>query len=173
MVVLGEEDPVLLETEHGARGGDELNIIDFGLDYGWPQYSYGTAYRPDNPDDKPENEGLATDGFPPFFSWVPSIAPSQVLQVSGQEFSSWWMSRQGAESYGDILVSTLGDKAIHRIRIEDDSVRYSERIEIGERIRSFAELPSGKLLVGTDSGKVLLLSAKSEWSSSEGTHILK
>jgi hypothetical protein len=100
---------------------------------------------------------------------VPSIAPSQVRQVSGQEFSKWWSvdSKQGP--IDDILVSTLSDQSLIRLRVEAGHVRYSERIGIGERIRSLSALPTGEILLGTDSGKALILGAASEWLSSEGS----
>jgi hypothetical protein len=160
---------VLLESEHGPRGGDELNLVRTGKKYYWPDYSYGTAYEPEDPNNKPVTEGASISADPPWYAWVPSIAPSQVLQVSGQEFSKWWTldSKQGA--IGDVLVSTLGDQSIIRLRVEAGHVRYSERIGIGERIRSLSALPSGEILLGTDSGKALKLGAVSEWLSSEGS----
>lgn len=159
---------VLLESEHGPRGGDELNVVNAGKNYSWPDYSYGTAYEPNDPNNKPVTEGSSFSTEPPWYAWVPSIAPSQVLQVSGQEFSKWWTmdSEQGAT--GDVIVSTLADRSLVRLRVEAGYVRYSERIRIGERIRSLSALPTGEILLGTDSGKALKLGAVSEWSSAEG-----
>ena len=159
---------VLIESEHGPRGGDELNIVEAGKEYFWPAYSYGTAYEPEDPNNKPITEGSSFSTQPPWYAWVPSIAPSQIRQVSGPEFSKWWSvdSRQGP--IGDVLVSTLADQSLIRLRVEAGFVRYSERIDIGERIRSLSALPTGQILLGTDSGKALMLEALSEWSSSKG-----
>jgi hypothetical protein len=158
---------VLIESEHGPRGGDELNIVEAGRSFDWPDYSYGTAYGPGDPDNKPVSEG-SSSSQPPWYAWVPSVAPSQVRQVSGSEFSKWWTvdSKQGR--IGDVLVSTLLDRSLIRLRVEAGHVRYSERIDIGERIRSLSSLPTGQILLGTDSGKALMLEAVSEWLSSEG-----
>jgi hypothetical protein len=158
----------VLTSEHGPRGGDEINVIQEGLDYGWPDYSYGTSYGPSTLSDKPNNEGSSGDSTLPFFSWLPSIAPSQILQVQGPEFEKWWGVNSEGQRLGDVLVSSLGAQSLYRLRIEGGVVRYVEAIPIGERIRSFAQLPSGKLLLGTDSGKVLLLSRVSEWDESAG-----
>lgn len=168
LVRLAELGKVLVETEHGPRGGDELNIVSTGSDYGWPSFSYGTAYEPNDTSNIPENEGTSGDLQKPLFSWVPSIAPSQLLQVTGQEFQEWWSTESDGRRYGDLLVSTLKDESLHRLRIENGIVSYSERIFIGERIRSFSQLPSGKLLIGTDSGKILLLELQKSWSSEIG-----
>lgn len=168
---LSNSDPILLTAEHGPRGGDEINIIKEGKDYGWPQSSYGTAYAPENLNDKPTFEGQIVRGELPLFSWLPSVAPSQLVQAAGPEFSKWWASGVEPNRAGDLIVSTLKDQSLHRLRIEEGAVRYVERIEVGERIRSLSQLLDGKLLLGTDSGKALLLSADTEWSSEEGQKI--
>jgi len=159
---------VLIESEHGPRGGDELNIIEAGKKYYWPEYSYGTAYGPDDQNNKPVAEGSSFSTQPPWYAWVPSIAPSQIRQVSGPEFSKWWSVNSKQGSSGDVLVSTLADQSLIRLRVEAGYVRYSERIGIGERIRSLSALPTGEILLGTDSGRALMLEARSEWSSSGG-----
>jgi glucose/arabinose dehydrogenase len=164
-------DRILLTAEHGPRGGDEINIIEEGKDYGWPQNSYGTAYAPENLNDKPTFEGQIVRGELPLFSWLPSVAPSQLVQAAGPEFSKWWASGVEPNRAGDLIVSTLKDQSLHRLRIEEGAVRYVERIEVGDRIRSLSQLLDGKLLLGTDSGKALLLSADTEWSSEEGQKI--
>ena len=159
---------VLVESEHGPRGGDELNLVEAGKNFDWPTYSYGTAYEPQDANNKPVNEGAAASSRPPWYSWVPSIAPSQIRQVSGPEFSKWWAVESKEGQLGDLLVSTLRDQSLIRLRVEEGYVRYSEQIKIGERIRSLSSLPTGEILLGTDSGKVLMLEAESEWVSSEG-----
>ena len=160
---------VLLESEHGPRGGDELNIVETGQNFDWPYYSYGTAYGPKDPKNKPITEGSSFSTQPPWYAWLPSVAPSQVRQVSGPEFSKWWKVDSKRGAVGDVVVSTLGDQSLIRLRVEAGHIRYSERIGIGERIRSLSSLPTGEILLGTDSGKALMLEAVSEWLSSEGT----
>jgi hypothetical protein len=162
---LGDRENVTLTSEHGPRGGDEINLIKEGRDYGWPSHSYGTAYKPGEPAHVIDNEGQSGASELPLYAWVPSIAPSQMIQVEGQEFGDWWRVQSASGAYGDILVSSLAGQSIFRMRIEDGSVRYVEPIEIGQRIRSFSQFPSGKLLIGTDSGQVLILSQTKVWSS--------
>jgi hypothetical protein len=161
----------ILTSEHGPRGGDEINILSKGRDYGWPEYSYGTAYIPNNLNDKPEIEGQSGDSTPPLFSWVPSIAPSQMVQVEGDEFKKWWSSKTSTGQVGDVLVSSLGGQSIYRIRIEGGAVRYVEPIEVGERIRAFSEMPSGRLVIGTDSGVIYVLSKVKTWSTEAGDFV--
>jgi glucose/arabinose dehydrogenase len=158
----------ILTSEHGPRGGDELNLIRKGSDYGWPNSSYGTAYVPNNPGAKPEREGDSGGFTLPLFSWIPSIAPSQVLQVQPGEFYEWWSVKTNENQYGDVLVSSLGGESIFRLRIEQGAVRYVERIFVGQRIRTFSQTPGGKLVIGTDSGQLLVIGKSKEWSSSAG-----
>jgi glucose/arabinose dehydrogenase len=94
-------------------GGDEINLVEKGHDYGWLKESYGTAYAPGQSYSKTKVEGFQTNGTLPIFSWVPSIATWDLVQVSGSKFSYWWgVSRNGP---GDILVASLKDKSIHRL----------------------------------------------------------
>ena len=157
----------LLETEHGPRGGDELNLLKSGF-YGWPKFGYGTAYKPNNPEDKPLTEGTSGNSRLPLFSWLPSIAPSQLLQNSGSEFSKWWRASNKNSNSGDILVGSLAADSIFRCRIEDGAVRYVETIYVGQRIRSFIQTPTGKLVIGSDSGKILFLTKSAAWDSLQG-----
>ena len=165
---LGKNQLEIITSEHGPRGGDELNLIRKGSDYGWPNVSYGTNYGPNNPNDMPDVEGSSGGYALPLFSWIPSIAPSQILQVQPGEFSEWWSVRTDKGVYGDILVSSLGAQSIFRLRIEEGSVRYVESIFVGQRIRTFSQTPAGKLVVGADSGQILVLGKSKEWSSSAG-----
>jgi glucose/arabinose dehydrogenase len=158
----------ILTSEHGPRGGDELNVIQEGSDYGWPKVSYGTNYGPNSPRNMADVEGSSNGYAPPLFSWVPSIAPSQILQVQPGELSNWWSVRTEKERYGDMLVSSLAAQSIFRLRIERGVVRYVESIPVGQRIRTFSQTPAGKLVIGADSGQILVIGKSKEWSSSEG-----
>jgi cytochrome c2 len=137
----------LIATEHGPYGGDKLNIITDGGDYGWPNVTLGTDY---NRYDWPT--GAANSGTPvkyktPLFAWVPSIAPTQVIEV--KNFNSRWD--------GDLLVGALKASSIYRLRLEEDRVLYSERIWIGERIRDIAQTDDGTIVLWTDDSKLLLV----------------
>jgi len=140
---------ILFNTDNGTRGGDRLNIVSPNKDFGWPNVSLGLPYAPDRKIGAKVNTYL---GFsPPLFSWTPSISPSQIQRVVGKEFGDYWS--------GDLLVGSLKDESIHRLRLSSDSknVVYDERIKVNERIRSMSILPGGKILISTDSGKFMLI----------------
>lgn len=158
----------LVATSHGPRGGDELVIADQGLDFGWPKVSYGTAYRPNDPADTPDNPGTGqvTSGriSLPLYSWVPSIGASAVTQVTGPAFRRWW----GGSTTGnaDLLISGMGSRWIYRAVVDGGAVRSFEGLFLGARARSLTQLPNGYLVAGLDAGKELLvLSPTAMWST--------
>lgn len=136
------------ETEHGPRGGDELNLITADQDYGWPRATYGTDYGP-RPWAHSAVQGRHDAGTRPQFAWVPSIGVSNLLQVRGDEFALW---------KGDLLVLSLTGQSVHRLRLEGDRVTYDEPIRFdGQRLRDVAELPGGRIALLTDHGTIVLL----------------
>jgi len=145
----------LWQSEHGPKGGDELNLIEAGNDHGWPDVTYGGPYGGvGQPDPSWElgrwygqNHGNYTE---PVFAWTPSIAPSQLLVYRGEDFPAW---------YGDILVASFKG-AIHRLRMVNGQVMIDELIDIGERPRDLIEMPDGTLLVATDDDQVMRISSK-------------
>jgi cytochrome c2 len=141
----------IMTVEHGPKGGDELNRVVEGGNYGWPLVTYGTDYtRYDWPGQT--NVGRH-DGFSkPVFSWVPSIAPTNVIQL--EHISDRWK--------GDLLVGSLKASSLYRIRYEENAVRYVEPIWIGSRIRDLLETPQGEILLWTDAGEIIRLSVDTE-----------
>lgn len=127
-------------TEHGARGGDELNLLVQGRHYGAPYVTYGTQYEMTVwPRSKTQGRH---DGYErPLFAWVPSIATSQLIVLGGKAFP-WWA--------GDVLVGTLAAQSLYRVRVENDRVTFVEPIPIGHRVRDLVELPSGTIAIKTD-----------------------
>ena len=127
-------------VEHGAQGGDEVNRIEKGANYGWPVISYGTHYS-----GQKIGEGTAKPGMEqPAHYWDPSIAPSGMMIYSGKLFPEW---------RGDIFVGSLKFDMISRL--DGGSVREVERIEGDEtiRVRDIREAPDGSiwfLSVGND-----------------------
>jgi glucose/arabinose dehydrogenase len=127
-------------TEHGARGGDELNRIRPGGNYGWPLISYGTEYSGDSIG----NGSTTGDGLmQPRYFWRPSIAPSGLMIYSGDMFPEW---------RGNIFVTALSGQHISRLVMADDRVVAEERLllERGERIRELRQGPDGALYALTN-----------------------
>lgn len=153
---------VLWETEHGPRGGDELNIIERKKDYGWPFVTLGRPYAQRN---------LAGDNYfstiygdhpkytPPIFSWTPSIGVSQLVLIPQN-------SNFDKNLQGNLLVSSLKDQSLYSLKLGSITgsrslrILYSERISIGHRIRDM-EILNGKILLSTDSGMIILLNGGS------------
>lgn len=118
--------------EHGARGGDEVNRIRRGANYGWPVISYGRHYSGGR-----IGEGTAREGMEqPAFYWDPSIAPSGMMFYSGALWPEW---------RGDIFVGSLNSDLV--IRLDGDTVREAERWQSPEtaRVRDIVEAPDGSI----------------------------
>lgn len=138
----------VMVIEHGPRGGDEINLIKTGANYGWPLESYGTTYR-GTPIPNSVSYGRHTQSEPPIHSWVPSIAVSGAALIDG--FNDSWN--------GDLLVSSLTDMSLWRVRMENGDAIYDERIEIGSRIRYVHQHTDGQIVLWTDNGELIFLSA--------------
>ena len=140
------------ETEHGPRGGDELNLLIEGRNYGWPLATYGTDYArlewPLAP--HAHNHGSFEE---PALAFVPSVAVSNLIEVGGRQFPEW---------EGDLLVGSLKMESLYRIRLVGSRVVYTEAIHIGERIRTLAEGSDGRLLLWTDSGAIVVIERSRE-----------
>jgi glucose/arabinose dehydrogenase len=126
--------------EHGPQGGDEINIIVPGTNYGWPVITYGVNYVIGTK----IGEGTHKPGLAqPIYYWVPSIAPSGMTFYSGEKFPNW---------RGDLFVGALKDQMLVRLRLDGSSVLNEERLlknKLG-RIRAVAESPDGYLYLLTD-----------------------
>ncbi|MAK80702.1 PQQ-dependent sugar dehydrogenase [Phenylobacterium sp.] len=142
----------LWEIEHGARGGDELNIIEAGKNYGWPTITYGLDYS-----GQPIGEGLtAKAGLEqPAYYWDPVIGPSGMIFYQGDLFPAWKDS---------LFVGALRDKQLVRLTLDGDRVVGEERLltDVNARIREVEQGPDGAIYVATDSaeGKILKLVPK-------------
>ncbi|MEP4078081.1 PQQ-dependent sugar dehydrogenase [Haloferula sp.] len=128
-------DGTLYSTEHGPRGGDELNIIGPGLNYGWPVITYGMNYNGKPLSDLTEKEGMEQ----PVIHWTPSIAACGFTFYTGDKFPGW---------KNDSFVGALKQQELRRVRIEDKKVTEQEVIlkNIG-RIRDVRSGPDGFLYV--------------------------
>lgn len=130
----------LITVEHGARGGDEINLPQPGKNYGWPVISYGRHYS-----GAKIGLGQAADGYEqPLYYWDPSIAPGAIAVYRGAMFPEW---------DGDLLVAALKFQLVARLERDDDGqVVKEERIFDGAfgRLRDIKVAPDGALLLLTD-----------------------
>ncbi|MGA1776824.1 MAG: PQQ-dependent sugar dehydrogenase [Flavobacteriaceae bacterium] len=133
----------LWENEHGPQGGDEINIIKSGVNYGWPEITYGINYSGTPITDKTSDPNMAQ----PFYYWVPSIAPS------GMDFSTSGIYKDWE---GDLFIGSLRFEYLERLVIEKNQVVKREKVldKIG-RVRNVVEGPDGYLYLGVE-GKGIL-----------------
>ena len=142
-------DGKLWEQEHGPRGGDEINIIEKGRNYGWPLVSYGVNYNGTAVGNgKATMEGV-TD---PLWHWTPSIAPSGMAFYTGDLIPAW---------KGSLFNGALKFELLSRLELKSDKVVKEERLlqNLHERIRDVRQGPDGALYLLTDnsSGRILRL----------------
>jgi glucose/arabinose dehydrogenase len=144
-------------SEHGPRGGDEINAVEKGKNYGFPVISYGHDYT-----GKPINgEKTVQDGMEqPVYFWTPDIAPAGIAFYEGKLFPAW---------QGDLFVGELAGRALARLVLKGERVVGEERLltELNARIRGVSEGPDGALYVLTDGndGKLLRLTPKKRSAS--------
>jgi glucose/arabinose dehydrogenase len=132
----------LWAIEHGTRGGDELNLIEKGKNYGWPIVAYGIEYR----GSPIEGALTAREGFEqPVYYWDPVIAPSGAQFYSGDAFPEW---------RGSLFVGALKEMRLVRLVIGNDRVMSEEHLLVDrrQRVRDVRQGPDGALYVVTDQG---------------------
>jgi aldose sugar dehydrogenase len=137
--------------EHGPRGGDEVNLILPGRNYGWPVATFGVDYSGARITPYTTRPGMED----PRVDWTPSIAPSGMTVYRGAQFPDW---------QGDLLVTALVAREVRRVMLDGERVTGQEALfgEIGERLRDIKTGPDGALYVLTDTrrGHVLRISAR-------------
>jgi len=141
LVLDGDSDTVYMH-EHGPRGGDEVNRVRPGVNYGWPAITYGIDYSGAYVSPFTEADGMAQ----PMTYWSPSIAPSGMAWYGGDKFPEW---------RGDLFIGALVDKEVRRLDLEDGVVISDTALfsELGERIRDVRDLGDGYLYLLTDSAE--------------------
>ncbi len=127
-----DDDGRLWEHEMGPRGGDELNLIRRGANYGWPEVSEGRHYSGVPIPDHRERPEFAA----PVASWTPVISPSSFIIYRGEAFPEW---------RGSGFIGGLSSQALIRIAFDGETAREAERFPMGARIRAVAEGPDGAL----------------------------
>ena len=137
----------LWEHEHGPKGGDEINIIQPGFNYGWPVICHGIDY-----DGKPIGMGLKEkEGMEqPLYYYLPSIAPAGMEIYTGNVFSKW---------KNKLFICAMALTHLNRLVIENNKVVHEQRIlkELKYRVRCVKQGPDGYLYIGVNGGKILRL----------------
>lgn len=134
----------LWSTEMGPRGGDELNLIIAGRNYGWPEASYGSHYDGTAIPDEHSPRGFEE----PKLWWTPSISPGSLLIYSGDLFPEW---------KGDALIGALSGQALIRADLDGTAPRKAEQWDMGARIRAVDQGPRGEVYLLEDGEGARLL----------------
>jgi len=139
-------DRLVIAHEHGPKGGDEINIIEPGKNYGWPAITYGIDYSGAIISPFTERPGMEQ----PVLQWTPSIAPSGLTRYRGNLFPQW---------RGNLFIGALAGRSVHRVVLQGDTARDVETLfsELNERIRDVVSGPDGALYLLTDNKKGRLL----------------
>ena len=132
--------------EHGPKGGDELNLIEPGVNYGWPVITYGKSYMGFKIGEGTHKEGMAQ----PVHYWVPSISPSGLMIYDGDRFPAW---------RGSFFAGALSGELLVRLEIADGKALVEERMleDLEERIRDVRQGPDGLIYLLTDHPDGMLL----------------
>lgn len=133
-------------TEHGAKGGDELNLIEKGKNYGWPVVSASQEYGTNTPVSR---EKSRPDLIDPKTIWTPAIAPSGLVFYTGNRFPNW---------QGNLFAGGLVSRDIRRLEVDKSGeIINQEAIPIGQRVRDVRQSPDGFLYLLTDEGNGQLI----------------
>lgn len=147
-MVLHPETGEVWIHEHGPKGGDEINILKAGANYGWPAVTFGESYWGTEISDKTSAPGMED----PILQWTPSIAPSGMAFYTGDKFAAW---------QGDLFVGALAHQHLRRLELDGEKVIHQEELlgDLNARIRDVRQGPDGYLYVLTDAsdGKLLRL----------------
>lgn len=146
-----DRDGTIWETEHGPKGGDELNTLQFGANYGWPYDTYGTEYDSFDWPLQKNNEEVSSY-VRPVYSWVPSVGISNLIQI-GERPEAW---------SNDLLVASLQEVTLYRLHFEDSRVVFAEPMRVGERIRDLIQWKEDTFLLWTDLGTIMELAPAKE-----------
>lgn len=148
-MVLHPETGDIWVHEHGPRGGDEINIIKPGVNYGWPKASYGINYSGTIITDDKTLPGMENS----IFHWIPSIAPSGMCFVTSDKYPKW---------KGNLLVGSLVFKYLERLELDGEKVTFREKLltDLG-RIRNVRQAPDGYIYVAVEGKGICKIVPKS------------
>lgn len=136
----------LITSEHGPRGGDEINVIKKGVDYGWPFVTYGEPYSQGDyviPSKTGTHEGFQE----PIQVWTPSIAPTELIQLPAKGY--------GRYSSG-LVMGTLRENSLVFMEFSNSKIVRSQIVNVGYRVRDLDLLPDGRIVASTDEGNLLV-----------------
>ncbi|MEM9685661.1 MAG: PQQ-dependent sugar dehydrogenase [Bacteroidota bacterium] len=134
--------------EHGPRGGDEINIIEKGKNYGWPTITYGINYSGTLITDKTHQKGMEQ----PLYYWTPSIAPSGMAFVTSNKYPEW---------KGNLLAGSLVFRYLERLVLKNNNVVYREKLlENTGRVRNVRQGPDGYIYVAVEGKGILKIIPK-------------
>jgi glucose/arabinose dehydrogenase len=140
----------LWESEFGPRGGDEINLIRPGKNYGWPVITYGIEYSGDK-----VGQGIQQKSGmqQPVYYWNPSVSPSGIAFYNSDRIPEW---------KGDLFVACLSGSHVVRLRIKHNRVTGEEWLleHLGERFRALTQGKNGALYIVTDGGKLYRVTPK-------------
>ena len=141
----------LLAAEHGPRGGDELNLIKPGNDYGWPFVTYGEPYSSGDYV-KPTKTGTHQGYVEPLKYWTPSIAPTELVQLPAVGWGEWG---------GALVLGTLRENALVFMKLDNKfNVTQTKMVDLGQRIRDLEINKAGNLVATTDEGRLFEIKQK-------------
>ena len=137
--------------EMGPLGGDEINVVERGRNYGWPVVSNGDNYNGSHIPDHRTSRAYAQ----PAHAWTPVVSPSGLLFYTGAQFPAW---------RGSMLLGGLSSQSLIRLTFRDDRLANEERVYVGRRIRDVAQAPDGAVLLLTDgrNGELLRLTPQQQ-----------
>lgn len=150
-----QKNDLLWESEHGPTGGDEVNLIKEGYNYGWPHVTYGRH------EGHIEHAfGLHHKGYAkPEYVFVPSVGTSNIMQYPAEGEITHWR--------GDLILATMRARTLFRLKVEDQTIIYAEPIgNIGSRIRDLQIDDTGKIYLKTDDDKLIIIQAEPNWQPS-------
>ena len=147
IVLVGND---LYVSEHGPRGGDELNLISKGRDYGWPAVTYGEPYSSGDYV-RPRTTGSHEGFTKPLYNWVPSVAPTELIQLpTGNSWGPW---------AGQLVMGTLREESLIFIQLRSRaSVGEVIKVDVNERIRDLEMGKNNQIIATTDTGQLLFIS---------------
>ncbi|WP_370204137.1 PQQ-dependent sugar dehydrogenase [Aeromicrobium sp.] len=138
------DDGTLWSSEMGPEGGDELNIIEQGGNYGWPEASNGSDYGGGEIPDHADGDGFVA----PRTGWTPSISPGSLLIYTGDLFPEW---------KGDAFLGALSGESLVRVDLDGTTAGDDEKIVEGQRVRAVEQAPDGSIWLLEDAGSGRLL----------------